>query len=87
MIAKSFNEDHKVCSFSFFLVSLVSEVLTQKSWKQNKKKTSWLQPVATELGIRVVPTFKIFKDGKVIKEVVGAKFDELLAAIDAARSG
>ncbi|WZZ46483.1 hypothetical protein YC2023_042742 [Brassica napus] len=44
-------------------------------------------PVATELGITVVPTFKILKDGKVIKEVVGAKFDELLAAIDAARSG
>ncbi|KAL0718719.1 hypothetical protein Bca4012_068042 [Brassica carinata] len=43
-------------------------------------------PVTTELGIRMVPTFKILKDGKVRKEVVGAKFDELLAAIDAARS-
>ncbi|KAL0718716.1 hypothetical protein Bca4012_068039 [Brassica carinata] len=43
------------------------------------------KPVTTELGIRMVPTFKILKDGKVIKEVVGAKFDELLAAIDAAR--
>ncbi|KAF2563001.1 hypothetical protein F2Q70_00014383 [Brassica cretica] len=43
--------------------------------------------VAQELGIRVVPTFKILKDNKVIKEVVGAKFDELLAAIEAARSG
>lgn len=45
------------------------------------------KPVAKELGIRVVPTFKILKDSKVITEVVGAKFDELLAAIDAARSG
>ncbi|KAJ0232611.1 Thioredoxin F2 [Hirschfeldia incana] len=45
------------------------------------------KPVAKELGISVVPTFKILKDGKVIKEVVGAKFDELLAAIEAARSG
>ncbi|XP_013618168.1 PREDICTED: thioredoxin F2, chloroplastic [Brassica oleracea var. oleracea] len=45
------------------------------------------KPVAQELGIRVVPTFKILKDNKVIKEVVGAKFDELLAAIEAARSG
>lgn len=43
--------------------------------------------MAQELGIRVVPTFKILKDNKVIKEVVGAKFDELLAAIEAARSG
>lgn len=43
--------------------------------------------MAKELGIKVVPTFKILKDSKVIKEVVGAKFDELLAAIDAARSG
>ncbi|KAF8097932.1 hypothetical protein N665_0279s0061 [Sinapis alba] len=45
------------------------------------------KPVAKELGIRVVPTFKILKDNKVIKEVVGAKYEELLAAIDAARSG
>ncbi|KAL0728004.1 hypothetical protein Bca4012_024097 [Brassica carinata] len=45
------------------------------------------KPVAKELGIRVVPTFKILKDSKVIKEVVGAKFEDLLAAIEAARSG
>ncbi|CAH8316820.1 unnamed protein product [Eruca vesicaria subsp. sativa] len=45
------------------------------------------KPVAKELGIRVVPTFKILKDNKVIKEVVGAKFEDLLAAIEEARSG
>ncbi|XP_010453802.1 PREDICTED: thioredoxin F2, chloroplastic-like [Camelina sativa] len=45
------------------------------------------KPLAKELGIRVVPTFKILKDNKVIKEVTGAKYEDLLAAIDAARSG
>ncbi|GAB4835371.1 hypothetical protein Ancab_000281 [Ancistrocladus abbreviatus] len=43
------------------------------------------KPLAKELGIRVVPTFKILKNGEIIKEVTGAKFDDLLAAIDAAR--
>ncbi|WOL15572.1 hypothetical protein Cni_G24353 [Canna indica] len=42
--------------------------------------------LAKELGIRVVPTFKIFKDGKVANEVTGAKFDDLVLAIDAVRS-
>jgi thioredoxin 1 len=45
-----------------------------------------LQPLAKELGIKVVPTFKILKDGKVIKEITGAKFDDLLHAIDTAKS-
>ncbi|ESQ41631.1 hypothetical protein EUTSA_v10014778mg [Eutrema salsugineum] len=45
------------------------------------------KPLAKELGIRVVPTFKILKDNKVIKEVTGAKFEDLVAAIEAARSG
>ncbi|CAH2072614.1 unnamed protein product [Thlaspi arvense] len=45
------------------------------------------KPVAMELGIRAVPTFKILKDNKVIKEVTGAKFEDLVAAIEAARSG
>ncbi|CAH8271280.1 unnamed protein product [Arabidopsis lyrata] len=45
------------------------------------------KPLAKELGIRVVPTFKILKDNKVVKEVTGAKYEDLLAAIEAARSG
>ncbi|PKA60908.1 Thioredoxin F2, chloroplastic [Apostasia shenzhenica] len=44
------------------------------------------KPLAKELGIRVVPTFKIFKDCKVVKEVTGAKFDDLVIAIDTCRS-
>uniref|UniRef100_A0A7N0TZ73 Thioredoxin domain-containing protein n=1 Tax=Kalanchoe fedtschenkoi TaxID=63787 RepID=A0A7N0TZ73_KALFE len=44
------------------------------------------KPLAKELGIRVVPTFKILKDNKVVKEVTGAKFDELVFAIDSIRS-
>ncbi|CAN6447508.1 unnamed protein product [Victoria cruziana] len=44
------------------------------------------KPLAKELGIRVVPTFKILKDGKVVKEVTGAKFDDLVATIEAVRS-
>jgi len=45
-----------------------------------------VQPLAKELGIRVVPTFKILKDNKVVKEVTGAKYDDLVAAIETARS-
>ncbi|KAE9621984.1 putative monodehydroascorbate reductase (NADH) [Lupinus albus] len=45
------------------------------------------RPLAKELGIRVVPTFKILKDNKVVKEVTGAKFDDLVLAIDTVRSG
>jgi thioredoxin 1 len=45
-----------------------------------------LQPLAKELGIRVVPTFKILKDGKVVKEITGAKIDELVNAIKTANS-
>ncbi len=42
--------------------------------------------LAKELGIRVVPTFKILKDNKIVKEVTGAKFDDLVVAIETARS-
>ncbi|GAY69537.1 hypothetical protein CUMW_289870, partial [Citrus unshiu] len=42
--------------------------------------------LAKELGIRVVPTFKILKDNKVVKEVTGAKLEDLVFAIDAVRS-
>ena len=44
------------------------------------------QPLAKELGIRVVPTFKILKHNEVVKEVTGAKFDDLVLAIDTVRS-
>ncbi|KAK9919232.1 hypothetical protein M0R45_027841 [Rubus argutus] len=44
------------------------------------------KPLAKELGIRVVPTFKILKHDKVVKEVTGAKFDDLVAAIETVRS-
>ncbi|CAA2968136.1 thioredoxin F-type, chloroplastic-like [Olea europaea subsp. europaea] len=44
------------------------------------------RPLAKELGLKVVPTFKIFKDGKIVKEVTGAKFHDLDGAIVNARS-
>nr|XP_027087760.1 thioredoxin F-type, chloroplastic-like [Coffea arabica] len=44
------------------------------------------KPLAKELGIKVVPTFKILKDNKIVKEVTGAKFDDLVAAVDSVRS-
>ncbi|KAK9062841.1 hypothetical protein SSX86_020031 [Deinandra increscens subsp. villosa] len=42
--------------------------------------------LAKELGIKVVPTFKILKDSKVVKEVTGAKLDKLVGAIEEVRS-
>ena len=36
--------------------------------------------------MRVVPTFKILKHDKVVKEVTGAKFDDLVAAIETIRT-
>ncbi|KAF9611722.1 hypothetical protein IFM89_034905 [Coptis chinensis] len=42
--------------------------------------------LAKELGIKVVPTFKILKDNKVVKEVTGAKLDNLVVAIEAVKS-
>ncbi|KAJ0438025.1 putative monodehydroascorbate reductase (NADH) [Helianthus annuus] len=44
------------------------------------------KPLAKELGIKVVPTFKILKHGKIVKEVTGAKFDNLVAAMEEVRS-
>ncbi|XP_042488250.1 thioredoxin F-type, chloroplastic-like [Macadamia integrifolia] len=44
------------------------------------------KPLAKELGIKVVPTFKILKGSKVVKEVTGAKFDDLVAAIESVKS-
>ena len=45
------------------------------------------QPLAKELGIRAVPTFKILKEGKVVKEVTGAKLGDLVLAIETVESG
>ncbi|XVF41476.1 hypothetical protein PTKIN_Ptkin01aG0282700 [Pterospermum kingtungense] len=44
------------------------------------------KPLAKELGIKVVPTFKILKHNKIVKEVTGAKFDDLVHAIETVRS-
>ncbi|KAG6588261.1 Thioredoxin F2, chloroplastic [Cucurbita argyrosperma subsp. argyrosperma] len=44
------------------------------------------KPLAKELGIKVVPTFKILKNKMVVKEVTGAKYDDLVHAIDAVRT-
>ncbi|XP_073031128.1 thioredoxin F1, chloroplastic-like [Primulina eburnea] len=44
------------------------------------------KPLSKELGIKVVPTFKILKDSKIVKEVTGAKYDDLVLAIENARS-
>ncbi|XP_077229595.1 thioredoxin F-type, chloroplastic-like [Tasmannia lanceolata] len=42
--------------------------------------------LAKELGLKVVPTFKILKDNKVVKEVKGAKLDDLVLAIETVKS-
>ncbi|KAJ9542500.1 hypothetical protein OSB04_029006 [Centaurea solstitialis] len=42
--------------------------------------------LAKELGLKVVPTFKILKESKIVKEVTGAKFNNLVDAIDEVRS-
>lgn len=44
------------------------------------------KPLAKELGVKSVPTFKIFKNAEVVAEIRGAKFDDLVSAIEKARS-
>ncbi|XP_078447366.1 thioredoxin F1, chloroplastic-like [Wolffia australiana] len=44
------------------------------------------KPLAKELGIKVVPTFKIIKGGEIVKEVRGAKYDDLVLAIETAKT-
>jgi len=44
------------------------------------------KPLAKELGVKSVPTFKIFKNAKLVAEIRGAKFDDLVKAIEKARS-
>ncbi|KAK4785450.1 hypothetical protein SAY86_002139 [Trapa natans] len=43
------------------------------------------RPLAKELGIKVVPTFKILKHCQVVEEVTGAKLEDLVMAIETAR--
>eukprot|EP00850_Spirogloea_muscicola_P021429 SM000249S08240 [mRNA] locus=s249:13273:14359:+ [translate_table: standard] len=40
------------------------------------------KPLAKELGIKTVPTFKLFKRKEVVGQVTGAKYDALLELID-----
>lgn len=42
--------------------------------------------LAKKLGVKVVPTFKLFRNRQEIAEVKGAKFDELVQSIDEARA-
>jgi thioredoxin 1 len=43
------------------------------------------KPLAKELGVKTVPTFKIFKNGEEVAEIRGAKYDDLVKAIENAR--
>lgn len=44
------------------------------------------KPLATELGVKVVPTFKVLKGKKIVKEVTGAKLNDLVQAIETVKS-
>ena len=44
---------------------------------------SCVQALAKSLGVKSVPTFKLIRNKKVVAEVVGAKYDSLVAAIKA----
>lgn len=44
------------------------------------------KPLAKALGVKTVPTFKIFKNAEEVAEVRGAKYDNLVSAIENARS-
>lgn len=43
--------------------------------------------LAKELGVKAVPTFKVLKGEKVVAEVKGAKYDELVKTIERVRGG
>lgn len=77
------NQENKV-SLSHWQAVSVSSIFFQ--WSLWSISVLFLQPLAKELGIRVVPTFKILKDSKVVKEVTGAKFDDLVVAIETVKS-
>ena len=40
-----------------------------------------VQALAKSLGVKSVPTFKLIRNKKIVAEVVGAKYDSLVAAI------
>jgi len=44
------------------------------------------KPLAKELGVKVVPTFKVLKGKKIVKEVTGAKLNDLVQAIETVKS-
>lgn len=44
------------------------------------------KPLAKELGVKSVPTFKVFKNAQAVAEIRGAKYDDLVKAIESARS-
>jgi len=73
------NKENKVCPRPLLSILSVSLLIFQPD-------VFALQSLAKELGIKVVPTFKILKDGKVVKEVTGAKLDDLVFAIDTVKS-
>lgn len=80
------NQDNKV-SEDYFAISCVYTTLCSVEYEMQKNCGScYLQALAKELGIKVVPTFKILKDGKVVKEVTGANVDELAHAIKTVKS-
>ena len=47
----------------------------------------FIKALAKSLGVKTVPTFKLFKNRKEIAEVKGAKFDELVQKIELAKTG
>nr|ABK22559.1 unknown [Picea sitchensis]ACN40127.1 unknown [Picea sitchensis] len=44
------------------------------------------KPLAKELGVKVVPTFKVLKGKNIVKEVSGAKLNDLIQAIETVKS-
>ncbi|KAG9145447.1 hypothetical protein Leryth_027315 [Lithospermum erythrorhizon] len=76
------NQDNKVCTAQASITFTHSLVALNLACVPLGDK----QPLAKELGIKVVPTFKILKDSKIVKEITGAKFDDLVAAIESVRS-
>jgi thioredoxin 1 len=78
------NQENKVCSCHVMWFT-IAWLKTPVSFLCGVSFNCW-QPLAKELGIKVVPTFKILKDSKIVKEVTGAKFDDLVLAIETVRS-
>jgi len=79
------NQDNKVSWDNLALCVFTTQCSVGYDMLKNLD-ACYLQPLAKELGIKVVPTFKILKDGKVVKEVTGAKIDELARALETVKS-